>query len=480
MRRSISRILSSLAEIDPDRVVVVADDESLTAQELDRRSNRLARGYRELGVQRDDLVLVALRNSAEYVIVCAAIWKAGATPQPVSPDLHADEADEIERLAGPSLVIGRPSTRVPAVPAGWRPDDFLSDERLDDAWAQCWKAPTSSGSTGRPKVVLAAGPALLDDARAVAPFLPMAAVQLVSGPLGHSATFTYAFRGLMTGHCLIILPRFDERRVLTAIAEHRVSWALLVPTMIHRLLRLPPAEREGADLSSLRTVLHMGAPIAAEDKRGLIDWVGAETVVEVYAGSESNGLTMIRGDEWLAHPGSVGRPIGGTSVRILRADGGEAAPGEPGRIWLHREGGPSYRYLGGESRRTDDGWDTLGDLGFVDDGGYLFVLDRAGDLILRGGVNVYPADVERILEAHPAVRSAVAYGVPDAELGQAVEAVVDVAEERVSADRILDETRDRLGPERRIRSLRIVHAPLRNDAGKLRRSGFAAAADPAG
>ncbi|NQX11847.1 AMP-binding protein [Microbacteriaceae bacterium VKM Ac-2855] len=473
MRRSISRILSSLAEVDPDRVVVIADDATLTASELDRRSNRLARAYIELGVLTDDRVMISLPNSAEYVVVCAAVWKAGATPQLVSPDLHADEAREIEELSAPRLVIGRAAETAgtPWLPAGWRPDDALSDAVLEDRWAQCWKAPTSSGSTGRPKVVLAAGPALMDDSRAVAPFLPMDAIQLVAGPLGHSATFTYAFRGLMTGHRLVILPRFDEERVLAAIAEHRVSWALLVPTMIHRLLRR--GGRDAVDASSLETVLHMGSPIAADDKRALIDWVGASTVVEVYAGSESNGLTMIRGDEWLLHPGSVGRPIGGTELRIQRGDGTEADRGEAGEIWMRRAGEPTYRYLGGSSRRTDKGWDTLGDIGSVDSEGYLTVLDRANDLILRGGVNVYPADIERILEAHPLVRSAVAYGIPDAELGQAIAAVVDVADADVTVEQILDATRARLGRERRLQRLELTREPLRDDAGKLRRSAFA-------
>lgn len=452
--------------------MVVADDETLTAGELERRSNRLARAYLDLGVRTDDQVLISLPNGAEFVIVCAAVWKAGATPQLVSPQLHAEEAAEIERLSTPRLVVGRESGSAPWLPAGWQPDAALSDEQLDDAWAQCWKAPTSSGSTGRPKVVLAAGPALMDDERAVAPFLPMDAIQLVSGPLGHSAVFTYAFRGLLTGHRLVILPRFDEARVLAAIEQHRVSWALLVPTMIHRLLRLPAEQRAAHDVSSLQTVLHMGAPIAPEDKRGLIDWIGAERVVEVYAGSESNGLTMIRGDEWLAHPGSVGRPIGGTRVRIQRADGSEADTGEPGEIWLHRGDTAAYRYLGGTSRRTADGWDTLGDLGTVDADGYLTVLDRAGDLILRGGVNVYPAEVERILEAHPLVRSAVAYGVPDRELGQSIAAVVDVADAEITVDEILDATRARLGSERRLARLELTREPLRNDAGKLRRSAF--------
>ncbi|WP_159856015.1 AMP-binding protein [Rathayibacter sp. VKM Ac-2754] len=472
-RRSISRILSGLASEDPDRIVAIADEGSLTARELDRASNRLARAYRELGVGTDDLVTVSLPNSLDAIVVCAAIWKAGATPQPVSTELSPEERAAVEQVAAPALVVGAASATVPWRPGDWRPEG--SDEPLEDRWAASWKAPASSGSTGRPKVVLASGPALLDPEAPVAAFLPLAGVQLVAGPLMHSATFTYAFRGLMTGQTLVILPRFDGRRVLEAIARHRVTWTLLVPTTIRRLLL---CDRADCDVSSLELVLHLGAPCPPEDKRALIDWLGASRVVEVYAGSESNGLTMIRGEEWLERPGSVGRPIGGTTLRILRDDGSEAAVGETGRIWMHR-GDPAYRYLGGASSRTSDGWDTLGDVGRVDADGYLWVLDRADDLILRGGVNVYPIEVERVLEAHPLVRGAVAFGVPDDDLGRAIEAVVDVGDAVVDGGELLASANARLGRERRLRALRMVREPLRSDAGKVRRSSFGAAGERA-
>ncbi|PPH39824.1 acid--CoA ligase [Rathayibacter sp. AY1E3] len=478
-RRSISRIVTGLADADPDRIVAVADEGALTAGELDRESTRLARAYRDLGVRTDDLVTVSLSNSLDALVVCAAVWKAGAVPQPVSTGLSAAERAEVERIARPALVIGAPSSSaVPWRAGDWRPGPEVPAGSLEDRWASSWKAPTSSGSTGRPKVVLAAGPALLDPDAPVAPFLPREGVQLVSGPLMHSATFTYTFRGLMTGQRLVLLPRFDAARVLAAIEEHRVTWTLLVPTTIRRLLAAP--ERSGADVSSLATVLHLGAPCAPADKRALIGWLGPERVVEVYAGSESNGLTMITGREWLEHPGSVGRPISGTTLRILREDGTEAPTGELGRIWLHRGEAPAYRYLGAGSRRTEEGWDTLGDVGRVDGDGWLWVVDRADDLILRGGVSVWPAEVERVLEALPGVRGAVAFGVPDTELGQAVEAVVDVGDAGVDPAGLLARANAELGAERRLRALRIVHEPVRSDAGKVRRSALAPVAQTLG
>lgn len=474
--------MSELAETDPDRVVAVAPtgagERRLTAHALDAASNRYARRLLEHGVGRDDLVTVSLPNGLDMIVVCAAIWKAGATPQPVSRGLTPDERADVVAVARPAAVVGFVADGVPSLAGGdalGEPGrdaarrDGVDTGPLPDTYARSWKAPTSSGSTGRPKVVLATGPALLDPGRPVAQFLPLRATQLVSGPLTHSATFTYAFRGLLTGHTLVILPRFEERAALAAIERYGVTWALLVPTMLHRLLRLPAAERDPARLRTLETVLHLGSPCAPALKRAALDWLGPERVVEVYAGSESNGLTMIRGDEWLARPGSVGRPIGGTQVRVLREDGSEAAPGETGQVWLHRGADPAYRYLGTPGRRRADGWDTLGDLGHLDGDGWLWLADRADDVIVRGGEKVYPVEVERVLEEHPAVRGALAFGVPDAELGQRVEAVADVAGTHVTGEELRDFAAARLDAVRRPARVRVVHQPVRDDAGKARR-----------
>jgi bile acid-coenzyme A ligase len=474
-RRSISRIITALAEAAPDRVVALDDTTTLTAHQLDRASNRLARAYLARGVGQDSMVTVALPNTVEMIVACAAIWKCGATPQPISLGLTADERADLQELVRPALVIGIASAYAgtPSVPSGWTPDPDLSDARLPDAWARSWKAPTSSGSTGRPKVVVATAPALLDANIPVASFLARDQVQLVTGPLTHSATFTYAFRGLMTGHRLVLLPRFDERRVLDAVAEHQITWVLLVPTMMHRLLRLPAEVRDAADLTSLETVLHMGAPCAPELKRRFMDWVGAERVTEVYAGSESNGVLMIRGEEWLAHPGSVGRPANGTTVAIRAPDGTDLPTGTVGHIWLRRDGGAAYRYVGGTSARTEDGWDTIGDLGHLDDDGYLHIAERADDVILRAGTNVHPTEIERVLETHPAVRGAVAFGVPDSDLGQRIEAVVDVTGFDITPDQISSWLGRRLDASRRPAAVHVITSPVRDDAGKTSRRTYA-------
>lgn len=467
-RLSFSRILTRLAQADPGRVVAVAGAERLTAAALESATNRYARDLRARGVRRDDLVTVQLPTGLGALVACAGVWKAGATPQPVVPGLTADERAAVVATARPALTVGFTVPGVPSLPVD-HVGAASDDGPLPDLWARSWKAPTSSGSTGRPKVVLAAAPALLDPDRPVAPFLPLRATQLVSGPLMHSATFTYAFRGLLTGHRLVLLPRFDEHAWLDAVEQHAVTWALVVPTTMHRLLRVPAAQRDPARIASLETVLHLGAPCAPDLKRRFLDWVGPQRVVEVYAGSESNGLTMIRGDEWLTRPGSVGRPVGGTQVRVLRDDGTPAAPGETGLVWLRRGEQPTYRYLGAAGRRTPDGWDTLGDVGHVDADGYLWITDRDDDVVVRGGHKVHPVEVERVLEQHPAVRSALAFGVPDDEYGQQVAAVVDVAGADVTAAELLAFAARRLDAPRRPVRVEVVDAPLRDDAGKARR-----------
>jgi bile acid-coenzyme A ligase len=468
VRLSISRAISWLAEQDPSRLAVSDTSERITRAELDRRSNSLARSYAARGVGVDDLVSVTLPNSVEFVVSCVAIWKLGATPQPLSHRLPIEERRAIVALARSALVVGAESEEFPGIPT--IPTGFVSaemDGMLPDAAASSWKAPTSSGSTGTPKIVLAAASSIIDPEGTVAAFIPRKAVQLVAGPLYHSAPFTYAMRGLMTGHTLILLPRFDAADVLRAIDHHQVTWMMLVPTMMKRIMDLPVDERANASLSSLESIVDLGAPCDPELKRAWIDWLGPERINEVYVGTESAGITMITGSEWLAHPGSVGRPIGGSMMRIVDDNGTELPPGEIGLIEMTRTGGPTYRYLGHPARTKK--WDSLGDLGYTDADGYLWVIDRADDLIISGATNVYPIEIERVLERHPLVRSAVAFGVPEPDLGSRIHAIVDVSDALLSVDELRAWMKDRLDPEKTPRTIELVNEPVRDDTGKVRR-----------
>jgi bile acid-coenzyme A ligase len=455
---SIGRAFAHLADEAPDAVAVRCGDDVLTRRELDLVSNRVAHAWAGR-VGHDDLVTIVLPNGVDFVVACVATWKLGATPQPLSPRIGAGERAAILELARPALVVDG------------RLDLSDDDSPLPDLAASSWKAPTSSGSTGRPKIVRAAASATVDPDARVAPFVPRRAVQLVAGPLFHAAPFVYAMRGLMTGHELVVLPRFDAEVALRTIAEHRVTWTMLVPTMMHRIWRLGEDVRSAYDVSSLESVLHMGARCAPWLKQSWIEWLGPDRVLEVYAGTESQGLTLITGREWLERPGSVGRGVSGSEFRVVRADGTQAGPGETGEIVMRRDGPPTYSYVGAEAV-VRDGWHTLGDAGRMDADGYLWVDDRLDDVIVTGGVKVQPADVEAVLEGHPAVRSAVVVPRPDDDLGQSVHAVVDIASADVTETALAGWARERLDPEKVPRSWRLTREAVRDDTGKVRRRAF--------
>jgi bile acid-coenzyme A ligase len=455
---SIGRAFAHLSAEAPDAVAVRCGDDVLSRRELDLASNRVAHAWAGR-VAHDDLVTIVLPNGLDFVVACAAAWKLGATPQPLSPRIGAGERAAILELARPALVVDGP------------PEASDDDSPVPDLVASSWKAPTSSGSTGRPKIVRAAAPATVDPEGTVAPFVPRRAVQLVAGPLFHAAPFVYAMRGLMTGHELVVLPRFDAEGALRAIERHGVTWTMLVPTMMHRIWRLGTSVRDAHDVSSIESVLHMGARCAPWLKRAWIEWLGPERVVEVYAGTESQGLTMITGGEWLERPGSVGRAVSGSEFRVLRSDGSVASPGESGEVVMRRDGPPTYSYVGAEAV-VRDGWHTLGDGGRMDADGYLWLDDRLDDVIVTGGVKVQPADVEAVLEEHPHVRSSVVVPRDDDAMGQVVHAVVDVAVAEVSTDELDVWARARLDPEKVPRTWRLTRDPVRDDTGKVRRRSF--------
>jgi bile acid-coenzyme A ligase len=267
------------------------------------------------------------------------------------------------------------------------------------------------------------------------------------------------------------MPRFDALGALELIERHRVDWVLFVPTMMQRIWRLGPEQRERFDLSSLRRVMCTGAPSPAWLKRAWIGWLGPEKIYEAYGGSERIAGTMISGTEWLEHPGSVGRPTGGRKIRILDESGCECAPAEIGEVYMMPPGGrgSTYRYIGADASATSEGWESLGDLGYFDEDGYLYLVDRKTDMIVTGGANVYPAEVEAALDAHAAVRSSAVIGLPDEDLGQRIHALVD-APQRVTEAELRAHLADHLVRYKIPRSFEFVAEPLRDDAGKVRRA----------
>jgi bile acid-coenzyme A ligase len=461
------------AERTPDRAALVCGGRTLSFAALDRASTRLARAYAERGVAPGDLVTIALPNGEEFVIACFAIWKLGAVPQPVSWKLPERERNAILAEAKPSLVVGVPlgsAAGSASVPEGFAPEPHHSDEPLPDRTSPSRQALASGGSTGRPKLIVDALPAQCDP---TAPFYgnePGSTV-LVPGPQYHAAGFLNTSFTLVIGGTVILLERFDAADALAAIERYRVQWVSFVPTMLLRIWRLPETERTRYDVSSLQRVVSSGAPCPPWLMRELIGWLGPDRVFEAYGGTERIGGTLISGREWLEHPGSVGLPTGGRVIRILDEQGRELPAGEIGEVFMMPPGGrgSTYRYIGADARATTDGWETLGDLGYVDGDGFLYLVDRRTDMIVTGGANVYPAEVEAALEAHPCVRSCAVIGLPDPDLGQRVHAIVE-AEAPLAEAELREHLAQHLARGKHPRSFEFVDAPLRDEAGKVRRS----------
>ncbi len=464
--------LGRMARQMPAQPAITCDGITRNWAELDRISNRLAHGLASLGTRQGDMVTVGLPNSVSFVEVCWACWKLGATPQPVSWRLPTAELDAIVDLAAPAAVIGPAglSCRQPVITAEelWQ---LTQDERpLPEAVAPSWKAPTSGGSTGRPKLIVAGQAGVLDPAIPELWRLQADDTALIPGPLYHNGPFVTTFATMMAGGHAVVAPRFSPEGVLADIQRHRATWLYLVPTMMSRIWHLGPEVRESHDLRSLRTVWHLAAPCPPWLKEAWIDWLGAEVIWELYGGTEGQAVTTIDGHDWLRHRGSVGRVVAG-EIRVLDADGHDLPAGEVGEVYMRRgaDAEPTYRYIGAQARSRDQGWESLGDLGWFDAEGFLYLSDRRTDMILVGGANVYPAEVEGALEAYDQVRSCAVIGLPDPDLGSRIHAIIQPGPE-FDLGALETHVAQTLVRYKRPHSYELVSTPLRDDAGKVRRS----------
>jgi len=468
----LGRAYTECALRDPDRPAVTVGDTTITRSELESLANRMARSFIDQGATLGDYITIGLPNSPEFFAATLAAWKIGAVPQPVSPRLPKLEREGIVELANSPIVLGAEPGEHPGrvcLPLGWLPDESIDDSPLPDAISPTWKAPTSGGSTGRPKLIIAGDPGVIDTDADPGMGMVRDGVMMVPGPMYHNAPFSYSTKAMVNGNHIITMARFDAEATLVAIRQHRPTWMLLVPTMMLRITRVD--DHRGYDTSSLQVVWHMAAPCPPWLKEEWIDWLGGEKIFELYAGTEAQAVTVIRGDQWLAHRGSVGKPIYG-EMKVIDAEGNDAPFGEVGEIYMRApDGRVTYRYVGADAKTTADGWESLGDMGWIDDDGFVFLTDRLGDMILSGGANIYPAEIESAIDEFPHVRSSAVIGLPDEDLGNRIHAIVQFADGFVVTD---DELREYLG-ERLVRykiprSFEFVDEPLRDDAGKLRRS----------
>lgn len=461
----IGRALSFQAGRNPDRPALSLGDVSYTRLQLDRAANRLARDIATRGIGVGDRVAVVLPTSPVHQITCQALWKIGATVIPLPSRAVAAELRHLLELADPKLVIGVDRAGFgdwAVLPPEHQPDPALDDSPLPDAVAGIWKASCSGGSTGMPKLIFDRNASTID------PLAPMPMLQmkvddtvLHPAPAHHTGPFCQTNWGLCWGAHIVLMERFDPHEWLRLVEKYRIRWAYMVPTMMSRVLALPTEVRKSFDVSSLEVLIHMAAPCPEWVKAAWIDWLGAAAIWETYAGTEGFGGTIINGTEWLEHRGSVGRPQ--VRVRVQDDHGRPLPPGQIGGIFFQ-----SIQSV----NATGDDYRTYGDMGWVDQDGYLYLADRRTDLILVGGANIYPTQIEAALMEHPAIATAVVIGLPDEDLGAQVHAVLELRPQAAPplAQELLGFLSQRLSRNKIPVTVEFVSGPLRDDAGKVRRS----------
>lgn len=489
--------------VDSDKTALVLHPSGirLSFAELEARANRLAHYFRRAGLREGDTIAVLMENNEHVHAVMWAARRAGLYYALINTHLTAAEAAYIVADSGATAVIGSralrqvceglaehlgnglPELRILADDQleGWlcypdcvadQPDTPIADEREGDLLQY------SSGTTGRPKGIRREL-AHLPPAEAPNILTPLLnavgigeeSVYLSPAPLYHTAPSYWSMSVQALGGTTVVMEKFDAEAALDAIARYRVTHGQFVPTMFVRMLRLPDAVRNSYDVSSLQRVVHAAAPCPVAIKHQMIQWWGP-IVDEYYASSEAVGASFIRAEEWLAHPGSVGKPLVG-APHILDENGNELPPGHTGEIYY--EGGHPFTYLNDDGKtaaaRDAHGWVTVGDVGYLDGDGYLYLTDRRHHMIISGGVNIYPQEAEDMLITHPRVLDAAVFGIPDESMGQSVKAVVQTVDAIDATDDFADELlvwlRERLAHFKCPRSISFEAQLPRSDAGKL-------------
>jgi bile acid-coenzyme A ligase len=451
--------------------------------ELDKNSNQMARLLALHGVGQGSMVVVGLPNRYEHFLVTIGTWKLGGCVLPLKPVLPARERNQILGTAGAQLVVADwdqvsgEVARPPEVQQFWE----LPDDALPDRISHPGKAVASGGSTGRPKIIVDPKPWALVPGeiyqKSLGRLVGMRSLQtqLVAGPLYHNAPFCWSHWGLFEDHKLVVMERFDAALAADLLERFRVNFAFFAPTMMLRMIRLP--DIKSRDFSAAESFWHSAAPCPIWVKQAWIDLIGPEKLNEAYGATEGVGFASIRGDDWLQHRGSVGLPRD-TDVRILDENGEELPTGEVGEIFTRLKSArdTAYSYLGSPpARTTADGFSSVGDMGWVDEQGYLYIADRRVDLIISGGANVYPAEVEAMLVEFPGVLDVAVIGVPDEDWGKRVHAVIQAANPNAPPSvKDLDQfCRQSLASYKVPKSYEFVEALPRDEAGKIRRSTIA-------
>ena len=486
---------------DKPAVINSLTGEQLTFQELDERSNQLAQLFYQRGLRRGDHVAIFMENRLDYFVVASATVRSGLYITPVNRYLTAEEAGYIVNDCGAAaLVISEamsaaddisshaPLCKIKLSSGGGVP----GYEEFDDAIAAYPATPLeqqpigasmlySSGTTGNPKGIMRP----LPDQTVEDPDYKPGALQqglwnfdaqtiyLSPAPLYHTAPFGFSMAALSLGGTVVMMPKFDALGALEAIEKYKVTHSQWVPTMFSRMLKLD-VDRSKFDLSSLQVAIHAAAPCPKQVKQQMLDWWG-DVIYEYYAGSELNGITHITSQEWRNKPGSVGRSMTGP-IHICNDDGTELPNGEAGLIYFEQPTA-TFAYHNDEekTRKTrhpkHDNWSALGDVGFIDDEGYLFLTDRATYMIISGGVNIYPQEIEDAIIMHPKVADVAVIGVPNEEMGEDVKAIVQLEpsfkQDNETANELLEYTREHIARYKCPKSIDFTDELPRSPAGKL-------------
>jgi long-chain acyl-CoA synthetase len=494
--------LWNIADQQPNRTAVVSPDGgSVTYAELAAAADRYGRGLQSMGLEPGDSIVLMLPNGADLLAAYFAAIQTGLYVVTVNWHLVGAEVAYIVEDSGAKAFIaherfaeaasdaaarsGLPSAArfaVGEVP-GFQPLANLgADEPAKRPDVRTTGSPMlyTSGTTGRPKGVRrplsGADPDDVPAANAwffgvfgLKPFDDH--VHLCGSPLYHTAVLNFVSISIQFGHAAVLMDRWGAEEMLRLIERHRVTHSHMVPTQFHRLLALPQETRERYDVSSLRTMIHGAAPCPQEVKRAMLDWWGP-VVVEYYAATEGGGTTIMA-DEWLRKPGSVGKPWPGSVVSVLGDDGEELPAGEIGTVYMQM-GGSTFEYHNDKKKtreaRVGDLF-TLGDVGYLDSDGYLYLCDRRNDMIISGGVNIYPAEIENALSVHDKVADVAVFGVPHDDWGEEVKAVVQPAEGVTAGDELSAEllayAKERLAKFKVPRSIDYIDELPRDPNGKL-------------
>ncbi|MEZ0364247.1 class I adenylate-forming enzyme family protein [Mycobacterium sp. pUA109] len=453
-------------------VVTLAPDgaaRSLTFGDLNARANQWGRALAADGAGPGSLVALAIPNSTELVLAALGCWKVGAVPVPMRWDLPDWERDRVLAVINPAVLVDDERRAALAASAARESATDLPDVVSPTVNGIC-----SSGSTGLPKVILNLAPAVWTPEIST-PFLaawaptPQPQTILVPGPMYHTNGFA-PLNNLLGGDRLVVLEKFDAAAVVAAIETYRITNFTATPTMLARIAALP--DIRSRDLSSVVWILQGAAVMPPTLLHTWFELLSPEQVVMAYGMTENLGLTALRGDEWLAHPGSVGRGFRGTEIRILDPNGAPLPPGELGDIYLRAPMSAGYRYLGGAPPlpSTPDGFRSGGDVGHLDEDGYLYIADRRSDMIITGGANVFPAEVESALADHDAIVDVVVIGLSDPHWGRRVHAVVQPADPALTEQQVIAFAKGRLAGYKVPKTVEFVDEIPRTAATKINRS----------